>query len=233
MAARHPATRMWVCVCDGGTIAAKGTIAETRPAQRRLRVYVSPFDLPKKVGILSTMPGVEGGASRGRTIDGSDWGYLPHARPRSATDQRCGQWAGSRAGYMHGDKDVADKVLARPWCEASVARWHHAFHFAAPPRLATLLPGCRDAFLVLGAQSPKSGRLVNDLRCAGSDSHNWQLSPQIFSWFAWEGMGEFVIDRARSAVLNGPHVRPALRLRVVGANSPELISRIPCSQCYR
>lgn len=95
---------------------------------------------------------------------------------------------------------------------------------------------CRDVVmpsLCLGAQSPKSDRLVNDLRCAGSDPHNWQLVPQIFSWFAWEGMGEFVIDRARSAVLNGPHVRPALRLRVVGANSPELISRIPCSQCYR
>lgn len=68
---------------------------------------------------------------------------------------------------------------------------------------------CRDVVmpsLVLGAQSPKYGGLVSDLRCAGSDSHIWKLSAQIFSWFAWKGMGEFVIVRARSAVLNGPHV---------------------------
>lgn len=49
---------------------------------------------------------------------------------------------------MHGDRDVADKVMGRPWSEASVKRWHHAFHFPCTPRLATLLPGCRDVFLV-------------------------------------------------------------------------------------
>lgn len=58
-------------------------------------MYVSPFDLPKEVGNLSTMPDVERGASRGWMIDGSDWGYLPHVPPvPSASDQRCGQRAG-------------------------------------------------------------------------------------------------------------------------------------------
>lgn len=128
------------------------------------------------------------------------------------------------------DRDVTDKLMGRPWSEASVARWHHASHFL----LLTLGSQhcCRDVvipFFSVGTQSPKYGRLLIDLQCADSGSHISQRSLEILSQSAGELLGEFVnyhatcrAGRLACVTWAGGSVTSALAL-----------SPFPCSKHYR
>lgn len=124
---------------------------------------------------------------------------------------------------MHGDRVVTDKVMARPWTARLALHDGTMSPFSRNPRLARLLPGCRDAFPVPRyAISQDSRRLLNDLQYAGSVSHTIGKGLQGVVWFC---------EKARGGICNSPCNPPCPTARMCDLASGSGSSHSGCGAC--